>query len=421
MASEPPEAYVWAWLPGATDPVVAGRLRDIGTTVTFTYGLSYLELAEAVPLYLPELPLSRGPISPSGRSTIAGCIDDAGPDSWGQRVIEHRLLTQGAPEPWGLDASRSLGWSPLTYLLASDSDRTGALDFQASATHYVPRTGGGTLDELANAAARLEAGDPFSPALERALLRGSSIGGARPKALLDDQGRKLIAKFSSATDVFPVVKAEALAMELGRRVGLHVAPTELTSSMGRDVLLVERFDRGPGGDRKMMVSALTVLGLAEVEARYATYHDLADVIAERFANPSRSLHELFARIVFNIATGNTDDHARNHAAFWDGKAHQLSLTPAYDICPYPRAGQTAEQIMAIGRDGSKASQFATCVAAADVYGLSTADARDIVDHQVTTIRREWAEAADVARLTEADKTRMWGRDILNPYAFFDEP
>ena len=144
-------------------------------------------------------------------------------------------------------------------------------------------------------------------------------------------------------------------------------------------------------------------------------------IAERFANPSRSLHELFARIVFNIATGNTDDHARNHAAFWDGKAHQLSLTPAYDICPYPRAGQTAEQIMAIGRDGSKASQFATCVAAAAVYGLSTADARDIVDHQVTTIRREWAEAADVARLTEADKTRMWGRDILNPYAFFDEP
>ena len=71
MASEHPEAYVWAWLPGATDPVVAGRLRDIGTTVTFTYGLSYLELAEAVPLYLPELPLSRGPISPSGRSRSA--------------------------------------------------------------------------------------------------------------------------------------------------------------------------------------------------------------------------------------------------------------------------------------------------------------------------------------------------------------
>lgn len=67
MASEHPEAYVWAWLPGATDPVVAGRLRDIGTTVTFTYGLSYLELAEAVPLYLPELPLSRGPMSPTRR------------------------------------------------------------------------------------------------------------------------------------------------------------------------------------------------------------------------------------------------------------------------------------------------------------------------------------------------------------------
>lgn len=421
MTSERSEAYVWVWLADATEPVVAGRLRDNGATVTFTYGGSYLERLDAVPLYLPELPLGKGTIAPLGASKIAGCIDDAGPDSWGRRVIEHRLLTQGAPTPAPGEPDRSLDLSPLTYLLDSDSDRIGALDFQASAKDYAPRTGGGTLDDLMNAAGRLEAGEAFSPALGEALLRGSSIGGSRPKALLDDNGRKLIAKFSSATDVFPVVKAEALAMDLGRRVGLRIAPTELTTSMGRDVLLVERFDRGPLGDRKMMVSALTVLGLAEMEARYATYHDLADVIAERFTHPRETLRELFARIVFNIAMGNTDDHARNHAAFWDGKAERLTLTPAYDICPWPRAGQAAEQIMAIGRDGSKSSQFATCVAAAGVYGLSTAEARDVADHQVATIRREWHEASEAAHLTDAEQSRMWEREILNPYSFYDQP
>ena len=31
----PPQAYVWIWLPGADDPVVAGLLTDRGAEVTF--------------------------------------------------------------------------------------------------------------------------------------------------------------------------------------------------------------------------------------------------------------------------------------------------------------------------------------------------------------------------------------------------
>ena len=34
-------------------------------------------------------------------------------------------------------------------------------------------------------------------------------------------------------------------------------------------------------------------------------------------------------MLFNILCGNSDDHARNHAAFWDGYAP--ALTPAYDF------------------------------------------------------------------------------------------
>ena len=54
------EAYVWVWLPDATEPIVAGRLSAENGLVHFNYGKSYLERADAIPLYLPELPLQAG-------------------------------------------------------------------------------------------------------------------------------------------------------------------------------------------------------------------------------------------------------------------------------------------------------------------------------------------------------------------------
>ena len=74
------------------------------------------------------------------------------------------------------------------------------------------------------------------------------------------------------------------------------------------------------------MSALTILGLDEMMARYASYERLAEIIRHRFSDPKDTLKELFSRIAFNILCGNTDDHARNHAAFWDGK--ELKLSPA---------------------------------------------------------------------------------------------
>ncbi len=200
-----------------------------------------------------------------------GCIDDAAPDSWGMRVILNRLVRRGADDPDLLDT--------LTYLIRSGSDRIGALDFQRSADEYIPRgTDQVSLEELATAAERVEQGVPLSPQLDQALLHGSSIGGARPKASLRDGNRHLIAKFSSASDVLPVVKGEFVAMELAHRAGLSVAAVELTSALGKDVLLIERFDR-PEGGRRAMVSALTMLELDENRALWSSsYADLAALI-----------------------------------------------------------------------------------------------------------------------------------------------
>ncbi len=413
MISEPTEAFVWAWLPGATEPVPAGRLETSGEIAYFTYGRSYLGRPDAIPLYAPELPLRQGRIRPLAGLTVAGCIRDAGPDAWGQRVILAKYAGH-------LTADSDTGdLSLLTYLLESGSDRAGALDFQTSADTYQARASDATLEELVTAAELLEAGEPLPPALEDALLRGTSIGGARPKVLLNGEDRKLIAKLSSRTDTYPVVKAEAVAMELARRVGLDAAGTEVIEVHGHDALLVDRFDRLDGGKRRrMVVSALTILNLDVMMGRYATYYDLADAIRSRFTEPRQTLRELFSRIVFNICVSNTDDHARNHAAFWDGE--NLTLTPAYDICPQPRSGGEATQAMAIRRDGYRYSQLAGCIAAAtDTYLLSKADAKNIIDHQVSTIQSEWNEAAEAARLTAAERKQLWGRQILNPYALQD--
>jgi len=411
----PSRAYVWVWLPGETNPVVAGSLDARGERVFFNYGRSYLDRGNAIPLYLPELPLQRGRIEPRENLRVAGCIADAGPDAWGQRVILHRRFGRIAADSDPSDLSL------LSYLLESGSDRIGALDFQESADTYTARSVNASLDELVTAAERLEAGEPFSEELDNALLRGSSIGGARPKALLDDGGRKLIAKFSSTNDPSPIVKAEAVAMELARRVGLDVAQASIMERLGHDVLLVERFDRtSVSGERRMMVSALTILGLDEMFSRYATYHELADVIRRRFSSPSETLRELFGRIVFNICVSNTDDHPRNHAAFWNGPesadSSELTLTPAYDICPQNRSGGEAAQAMEIDRSGFRMSQLSGCINAAEIYLLDKEEAREIVDHQIEVIHSDWADAADAAHLTQAERHALWGRQILNAYA-----
>jgi len=410
------EAYVWIWLPDETAPVVAGLLTRVGKQLRFNYGKSYLKRKNAIAIYEPELPLQAGDIPLHEGLSMPSCIRDASPDAWGRRVIINRKLGLK-----GQDASKE-ELDELTYLLESGSDRIGALDFQLSATKYIPRMSDqATLDELLRSAERVEKGIPLQPDLDKALQHGSSLGGARPKALITTDDRKFIAKFSTSTDLYNVVKAEFIAMRLAGLVGLNVASVKLTKALGKDVLLIERFDRwkeSRGWLRKPIVSALTLFGLDEMMAKYACYQDLAEIIRHRFTNPADNLRELFGRIVFNILCGNTDDHARNHAAFWDGKS--LTLTPAYDVCPQPRTGNEASQAMLILGD-NRMSQLSVCLEAAPNFLLDADRSKDIIKHQVQVIRKNWNRVCDEAQLTEADRQLFWHRQFLNPFAFFGAP
>jgi serine/threonine-protein kinase HipA len=398
-------AYVWIWLPQQTEPVVAGRIVRQGQWHYFTYGRSYLQRAHAMPLSPFELPLGKNTFQPEGLNTIHSCLRDAAPDAWGRRVIsyQHRDFIPGE----------------LDYLLLSGSDRIGALDFQRDGSHYQPRqTQQAQLTELLTAAERVETGQPLPPELDIALMHGTSVGGARPKALLNDGQHSYIAKFSSSTDYYDIVKAEYVAMQLAQQAGLDVAHTQMVSVMGKDVLLVERFDRLHQGNqhyRRSLLSGLSLLGLNEMEARYASYQDLADLIRLHFTHPVATLRELFQRIVFNILIGNTDDHARNHAAFWDGNT--LQLTPAYDLCPQMRSGREATQAMRIGGIHGNFSTLANILSVCHHFQLTSDAARHLVDQQVEVIQQHWDSACDKAGMTAHERGRLWQRAVFNPFCF----
>ncbi|MBL4630658.1 MAG: HipA domain-containing protein, partial [Paraglaciecola sp.] len=307
----------------------------------------------------------------------------------------------------------------LTYLIESSSNRIGALDFQTSAKIYTPRQSkGATVDELMNAADLVNKGIPLSEELGKALLHGTAIGGARPKATLTDNKTQYIAKFSTAEDTYNVVKAEYIAMKLAELVGINVAEVKLVEKMGRSILLVKRFDRTPiksGWGRRNVVSALTILGLSDSLARYASYEDIAGFIKQDFNSPKEHLIGLFSRMVFNVLVGNNDDHARNHAAFWDGE--RLDLTPAYDICPQSRSSEMATQAIKIMGNESQ-SQISLCIKAASIFNLSKEKAKYICEEQVKVIEDNWDKVCEEAELSEIDKRILWKNQILNPYCFY---
>ena len=398
------EAYVWIWLPGETRPVLCGKLRENAGELHFVYGKSYLARNNAIALDPREMPLEERVFFPRF-GEMHSVIRDAAPDAWGRRVLLYRLNKGIVTE--------------LDYLLNAGPDRIGALTVQASSNGYqVDESGNASIDQLVEAASLIETGQPLPVDLDAALMHGSSVGGARPKALLYDRPSSWIAKFSSTTDQYPVVRSEMAAMWLAGKCNIDVPATRLIQSMGKDVLLVERFDRirsEAGLQRRFMISGLTALQLHETESRLASYLDLTGFIRRYTKEADLDAVQLFRRMLFNILIGNNDDHARNHAFFWDGMHYQL--TPAYDICPMLRSGLTANQAMVVGKEG-RLSTLKNAQSEAGLFGVSWEMAEIVKAELIDTINTRWAEAADVAGLTGVQSELLRRSTVLSEGVFF---
>jgi serine/threonine-protein kinase HipA len=258
------------------------------------------------------------------------------------------------------------------------------------------------LEHLLEAADRVEEGLPVPTHLELFFTGAPSLGGARPKALLTCEDHQWIAKFPSRNDPFDVPVIERATLELARQAGLVVPPTRLeTLSDGRNVMLIQRFDRGTQTEsfpKRHMISALTALGVHEQESAQMRYSDIARAI-ERLGSSGQiqvDRTELFRRMVFNILVSNDDDHLRNHAFLYESESKGWRLSPLYDVVPRPSASQERFLHLGVGPQG-RASTLDNALAGCEQFGLSFAEAAGLIN-QIVRIVREWKECFEAFKV-----------------------
>ncbi len=418
------ECYVYIHLPGRVHALTAGKYRlevnrDGASVGRFVYGRQYLAHPERVELDPGELRLRGREFITTQMGGIFGALRDASPDFWGRKLIAKRLAVA---EP-----------SELDYLLNSPDDRAGALGFGLNPTPPAPvRWFNRTLDleRLVAFADQLivAENDPSAPKpvdtdgaqMEQLLRLGSTaMGGARPKATVEDDGHLWLAKFPQRDDPWNNPRVEHAMLALARDCGLSCAETRVVTVGVKDVLLVKRFDRDQAEDgtyvRNRLISALTLLGADDTRNRTRwSYLHLADEL-RRHMGRDANLTELYRRVCFNALISNTDDHPRNHALI--ARHHDWSLSPAYDLTPNPMVAQERRDLaMTFGKWGRYANR-ANLLSQCHAFLLSREDATRIVDEMTDAVTMNWYSVARKAGVSEADCERIRGAFVYEGFGY----
>ena len=304
----------------------------------FEYAKNWLASREQL-LIDPDIQFFEGPQYPNNKPNF-GVFLDSMPDTWGKTLLKRREAQR----------AKEAGEKPrilyeVDFLLGVfDKSRMGGLRFKTEPDgpfldddHFNPTPPWSSVRELQEAAKNFES-DEHALHLRKwlAILMapGSSLGGARPKAnILDKDGNLWIAKFPSKNDTIDKGAWEFLAYKLALNAGIQMAPSKMEKVMGKfHTFFTKRFDR-QHGERIHFSSAMTMTGYNEdlLKDSTASYLDIAAFIQTYGTNVEANLHQLWRRIVFNIAVSNTDDHLRNHGFLLTDKGWVLS--PAYDINP----------------------------------------------------------------------------------------
>ena len=396
------ECFVYITLPGSISAVTAGRFV-LETTRTgdplgrFVYGRSYLQNPKAAPIDPVELILATRTFKTVRLHGIFGALRDAGTDYWGRRVIEkHAARTQ-------------LG--EMDYLLESPDDRAGALGFGLSQAPPSPlRKFNRTIDleklqGLAEALSKDEIpADPEAQQVQDLLLLGTSMGGARPKAVVQDEDGLWIAKFNRLDDRWNNTRVEHAMLRLARQCGINVAESRIENVAGRDVLLIKRFDRertDAGYKRARMISGLTVLRAeeaAETRTRWS-YVLLAEELRRIVSEPKKDGRELFRRMCFNALISNLDDHPRNHAFI--ARADDWALSPAYDLTPSPVVSQERRDLAMECGDLGRYANRKNILSQHARFLLAQEEAEKIVDDMTSQVAK-WYDTVRACGVSERD-------------------
>ena len=386
--------HLW-WLGQPATPRLVGELRMVRQTkgVSLRYASDWLRTGFALS---EDLPLIDREFLPAEKETAAGAVDDARPDRWGERVIRF------------LDKPPRL--AVLDFLFYAGDQRFGALGVSVSAHAYIPRDTG-PLPQLADAPGmqrlvqQILAGEPVDEAQRRLIAPGATLGGARPKALLDIDGQPWVIKFNEPGETIDWPLVEHASMTLAAKAGIRVAATRPVKLPQGHALAVRRFDREADGLRRHALSANVVLRAA---GEAPGYPELAQWLRRRGVAAGgqhrEQMKELFRRMVFNILIDNTDDHEKNHALLMtDSGEYQLS--PAFDVLPSGQA--LGYQQMRVGAQAADAT-LDNALSEGLQFGLKPAEARievKAVCEVVTGWKRHFAEAG----VTLGDVTSLAGQ------------
>ena len=389
--------------PAAPRYVGALRLATAGKGVSLRYGGEWLLAGFALS---EDLPLIDTEHLPPGRlaadvQRAVGAVDDARPDRWGEKVI--RVL------------DRPQRLSLMEYLYYAGDDRFGALGVSTSSAAYRPRAGGplprlAEAQHLSEVIAKIEAAEPISDLEAKIVRAGGSLGGAKPKALIEIGGEQWVIKFFNG-EHFDTPLIEHATMTLARGAGITVAETRLIRLAGASAVAVRRFDR-EHGRRIHSISAGTAIRAATAAGTEPElgYPELARILRRigitQDDTSQRDARELFRRMVFNILIDNTDDHEKNHSLlvvnpFGNGR---LKLAPAYDVVP-TGSGQGYQEFIcgAQGRDSTLENAMSQC----EAFGLRPGEAArevsaviDAVNGWQEHFRQAGVSARDIGSLAE---------------------
>lgn len=387
----PEKLYIHADLGDGTT-ALAGQLIVDDRQGRFKYANAYIDHPGAFALDPINLPLNTDiHVKQRTRDTPAmfGVLIDAGPDEWGRRW----LTKTRQPPPV----------TQIEFLLAASGEGVGALHFTANLDEPVrppPERPFEGLVHLQHIASDIESGKEVDRALEPFFFHGSGIGGARPKSLIEHDGREWIAKFNRDSDLVDMCRVELASMRMARDAGIEVPDVDLTETDRGPVLLVERFDQSPDEQHHLVsvASLINKFDITEIDESTMSYPGLTQ-LGKRIGHLTGDLGaDVFRRMLLNVAIGNTDDHLRNHAFMKRASSADYSFSPGYDIVP--QISLQGSHAIAIGPFGSTPTAD-NIQAAAKRMGVADELAHEIAG-AVLEVTATWRDYMTDAGLRESD-------------------
>ena len=410
MSNTKTDIYVYAHWQGMNEPkrigVLSAQQAKGKKAFSFEYDKDWLKTEKKF-LLDPDIQLYGGPQFPNQKENF-GIFLDSMPDTWGRTLMKRREAQRAIENN---EKPKTL--YDIDFLLGVyDESRMGALRFKTDLDGYF-------LDDNKNAtsppwssirelqhAAHIFENDTENEEVNRWLsvlmAPGSSLGGARPKANILDNDKSLwIAKFPSKTDITDKAAWEFLAYKLAINAGIEMAPCRIERIAGKHhTFFTKRFDRH-GDERIHFASAMTMTGNNEDTIRdtQASYLDIAEFISNHGANIESNLHQLWRRIIFNIAISNTDDHLRNHGFILTKEGWILS--PAYDLNP-----SIDKDGLALNIDTNNNNlDFELAKSVGEYFRLNNTQMDNIIN-KIVTVVIDWKAIATTIGISRAEQKLM---------------